>query len=355
MSIINQTSIQLTCVGCAILLVFYMVFTEIDNIQLNDNEDIAYTSVSDKTQSKDMNATKTRQEGVSATAICTSSERQDYFKARYCPHNTRRRGNKHILVNDKLKVGYCFIPKSASSTLKTLMSLSAPKGTVAKVHKSKGRMHYPSVLKSFGLRLISTNDFRKLRNYTKFVAFRHPFTRLVSAYKDKMCHNGKGNQRFIKGVHNYMNKQHKPRYYTDWRVTFEEFVDYILSGHMNRHWQPVQDMCDMCNIRYDSVLRLETFSHDIPNVLTNVLGLDDSILNDFSKNRKRNHSTVSEVDDSQAVAFSEVLSEFRNISSSKMQALRRLYRDDFKNLGYYFDSESYKASCEISSGSNVCC
>ena len=289
------------------------------------------------------------------TEICSSSERQEYFKAHHCQNKTRRRLNtKRIIVNDKLKIAYCAIAKIGSSTFKTLMALSGPRGTMRKVQAKKGHMHAKGVLRSFGLRFVPIQAVREFDTYHKIVIWRHPFTRLVSAYKDKFTNKKRSNEGIQRKMHAYLKRRKKPRRYDDWRVAFDEFIDAVVHGHRNQHWDPFEDHCNMCHIEYDSVLRLETFSHDIPSVL-DVLGLDISTLNSFSKNRKRSNSTVSNKRDTEDVVHTDVLKEFNNFSSSNIQALRRKYRNDLIGLGYEFDSKSKATSCRINTGSDICC
>ena len=75
-------------------------------------------------------ASEKRIQPLLTTSICLSSQRQEYFKAHHCRNKTRRRHsfNKWIIVNDERKIAYCPLAKVGSSTFKTLMALSAPKG-----------------------------------------------------------------------------------------------------------------------------------------------------------------------------------------------------------------------------------
>ena len=363
MDVFNKERMNIACISCIFVFLFTFIFcTNIVRITNNpeQTDDITRTIGNVDHLNVDVNVTMDTNYDLplhtpsAPLQACTPSERQEYFRAHYCQNTTLKNSeNRLVLVNDKLKVGYCYIAKSASSTLKTMMALSARKGSRQKVLNNKWQMHYKAVLQSFGLRLVPVSSFRHYDTYKKIVAFRHPFTRLVSAYNDKMCTNGHYNK-YLKDIRKYLKQRNKPRQYSDWRVAFEEFVDYIISGHMDLHWRPYRDFCDLCHIHYDSVIRLEMFSHDIPAVL-DMLGLDAATLDSFSRNRKRSNSTVSSVKQKQAVVHSSVLKEYRNISSSIMEDLKRIYMDDFINFGYDFDSNTGRTSCQINTGSNICC
>ena len=217
-------------------------------------------------------------------------------------------------------------------------------------------IHDPGILQGFGLRMVPIKAVHEFATYHKIMLVRHPFTRLVSAYNDKFTvQNAEKDyfQQYI--IRTYLNKRQKPRRYRDWRVAFDEFIDAVVHGYMDEHWEPFQDRCNMCNIDYDSVLRLETLSRDIPNVL-DILGLNISILDSFSKNRRRSdNSRISNKRDTGDAIHTDVLNAFNTISSSNIQALRRIYANDLNNLGYEFDSNSKVTSCRINTGADVCC
>ena len=230
------------------------------------------------------------------------------------------------------------------------------KGSLTKEQAKLLHIHDPGVLQSFGLRMVPITAVHEFATYHKIMLVRHPFTRLVSAYNDKFTvQNAEKDyfQQYI--IRTYLNKRQKPRRYRDWRVAFDEFIDAVVHGYMDEHWEPFQDRCNMCNIDYDSVLRLETLSRDIPNVL-DILGLNISILDSFSKNRRRSdNSRISNKRDTGDAIHTDVLNAFNTISSSNIQALRRIYANDLNNLGYEFDSNSKVTSCRINTGADVCC
>ena len=217
----------------------------------------------------------------------------------------------------------------------------------------KGFSHRPSVLESFGLRFVPTTSYDRFNEYYTVIVWRHPFTRLVSAYNNKMAPL---NDNYLKKqVIRYLNQRKQSRAFQDGRVTFDEFVDFVLSGHTNEHFDPVGDQCNMCNIRYDSVMRLESFKHDIVSVL-DVLHLNISTLNRLSSNIRRNTGPPNGYKKPIAYrAHPEKLYEFQSISEAKIIALWHYYKDDFINFGYSFDMENKTAICELNTGLRVCC
>ena len=106
----------------------------------------------------------------------------------------------------------------------------------------------------------------RLEEYTKFMFARHPFERLVSAYRSKFQ---------IINRNEYFRREYGREVVARYRanqsalrldvpindVTFEEFVGVVLKPHKlprDVHWRPMTDLCHPCAVRYDFVGRYET-------------------------------------------------------------------------------------------------
>ena len=86
--------------------------------------------------------------------------------------------------------------------------------------------------------------YLKKNKYLTFSFVRHPFDRLVSAYKDK----AEGGQ-FLKHtlIKHYGN------------FAFSTFLKHILKGKRNTHWQLFHTKCSYCGFSYSMIGRAETF------------------------------------------------------------------------------------------------
>ena len=109
---------------------------------------------------------------------------------------------------------------------------------------------------------------------------RHPFERLVSAYRDKI--------ETLKGFFQPIQEQEHVK-----NITFETFVNYIihehekrhsdplftdigtnarlrLKGHLylNPHWAQYSTLCHPCHIDYDYIVKFETMREDAAYLLS---------------------------------------------------------------------------------------
>lgn len=100
-----------------------------------------------------------------------------------------------------------------------------------------------------------------------FLIVRHPFERLLSAYRDKLqfslpftLHQRLGTQIILKyraGAKKGINV-YKPRW-----PTFEEFVRYLVDSHkagqvLDMHWTPITQFCTPCMIHFDVIAKFDT-------------------------------------------------------------------------------------------------
>lgn len=137
----------------------------------------------------------------------------------------------------------------------------------------------------------------------KFMIVRHPFERLVSAYRDKLENTNIGKEH---GVDHFYKKygrkivaKHRPRgqglparrYSQDMddpnipppkgiEPTFEEFVKYLivtdLVYYADDHWMPYYLHCTPCLLDYDVIAKFETLERD-QNYIVKKKHLEDKI------------------------------------------------------------------------------
>ncbi|KAM7296332.1 carbohydrate sulfotransferase 11 [Ixodes scapularis] len=163
-----------------------------------------------------------------------------------------------FIIDSAKKVGYCYICKVASTTVKAifgqLLNISHMGNTLDSIHTAFHE-HVRTVSPMTFLQRSSQESYRT----AMFV--RHPFERLVSAYVDKVLGPRAENVYFYE---HYWNDMPGVRN-TGRNLTFPEFIDYILNqtvNQMNAHWTPYYVTCQPCAVKYEFVGKLETGNRD---------------------------------------------------------------------------------------------
>lgn len=178
---------------------------------------------------------------------------------------------QRIMVNDDYKLIYCPVPLTAIGPWLKVMYLLGPGSNLhdiddvpSKELNNKDNFVY---LSSF----TPEEQEEKLATYLKFVVTRHPFMRLVAAYKMKFeSDNAFFHERYGREiVRLYRSGASEQETGSD--VTFSEYIEYLLhleaKDEMNEHWRPIQSLCQPCQIGYDYILHYETLNTDSTELL----------------------------------------------------------------------------------------
>eukprot|EP00057_Strongylocentrotus_purpuratus_P009380 XP_011663854.1 PREDICTED: carbohydrate sulfotransferase 11 [Strongylocentrotus purpuratus] len=213
------------------------------------------------------------------------------------PDSKKRDVAKHppdnLVVNEEHRIIYCNVPKVGCTNWKSVFLKLAgfdQFNISALDHlgpNAKGRLYldylhkYPNV---------SQRRFM-LQNYTKIVFARHPFTRLLSAFRSKLAPNISfyfhplllGDERlrdqwFKKYgrqiIERYRGKAEANRVSSNWSreydLTFSEFIRFLVDPYTdsyNKHWSDIHSMCLPCDIDYDVIGKYETMTEDAEYVL----------------------------------------------------------------------------------------
>lgn len=198
----------------------------------------------------------------------------------YCKKNNRTdepvniRALNHILVDEKLKILFCFIPKIACTQWKSFMvrlrlteedwkpfiKILNSSETIAKIHEAKNFkfLHsYPT-----------EEAKRVLKSYFKIVFVREPFERLLSAYLSKFVVERLSNSYFHASYGRAIIKRYRPGGNPEDRnVTFDEFIHYVGDGNWEPHWERYDNLCRPCGIQYDFIGRFENLEEEAHQLL----------------------------------------------------------------------------------------
>lgn len=186
-----------------------------------------------------------------------------------------------LIVDEKHHLLYCVVPKAACSSWKEFFFKI---GGFAK-DKSLRNMKRKRVLTYFH-KLPEEKRKQIYSGLYKFLFVRHPFLRLLSAYKDKMEPNGSYERLhansdvstlyfwrdrlgidIIRTFHGEKTALRMKQNRNEYKMTFLEFVRYLVEypehlSTQDRHWKPMHQLCYPCDIKYEFIANFETIETD---------------------------------------------------------------------------------------------
>lgn len=166
-----------------------------------------------------------------------------------------------------------------------------------------------------------------------FLIVRHPFERLVSAYKDKIQYalpNSHHQKLGIRIIQKYRKVSKGQPWSTQKYPTFPEFVNYMLDevrhphAEIDMHWIPVTYFCTPCFFHYDVIAKFETLEED-QNYLVLVAQLSNIVKPQWKNAGKGAHTN------------DVVMKLFAELSVDQIRGLYEYYKYDFELFGYGVD------------------
>ncbi|XP_073994437.1 carbohydrate sulfotransferase 11 [Rhodnius prolixus] len=251
-------------------------------------------------------------------------------------HRYRRQSNNdltrnkevldHILVDSKHQLLYCYVPKVACTNWKrVLMILSGVINTTDVLSIPADMAHSRRVLASLA-NFTEPTIAKLLTTYTKFLFVRHPFERLVSAFRNKLEPNLMRSKYFQSRLGKYIVKRYRRKYNSTRSsagddVTFEEFISYLTQTRgagLNEHWQAIHSLCSPCTISYDFVGKYETLTAD-SDFLLRAIGASQVVFPAAPKM----HTTSTHLS-----------MYFRRLAPAIIKELYQIYEMDFRLFSY---------------------
>jgi hypothetical protein len=160
---------------------------------------------------------------------------------------------------------------------------------------------------------------------------RHPFERILSAYRDKLEHRkhrefyyiryGKEIVKSQRDVNSTLANRPEP--------TFVEFLKYLVKKMTyDEHWRPFTTECAPCDINYQIILKMESLEEEQLflatklNLLDYLLDLKSTglLLQNINPNGRTEHNYAEEY--------------YREVPKELLQKVYRLYEEDFKLFEY---------------------
>ncbi len=218
------------------------------------------------------------------------------------------------LVQISLKNKYVFfaIPKNASSSIKYILQKFEYQGSpfipTGKVHN----LAASPLISTYQLPPEMIEDALTAPTYRRFVVVRHPVTRLLSCYLDRMQ---RPNSNARKLVGKWLNVER------DQTITLEQFVGAICEKEdreLEQHFRPQADFIAHPTIAISDYIRFEQIREQLP-VLLSELGM-------------RNPPSMDEYFSPPATGADKKVREY--FTSALLAKVKERYRSDFEAFGY---------------------
>ncbi|XP_053389250.1 carbohydrate sulfotransferase 11-like [Mercenaria mercenaria] len=255
-------------------------------------------------------------------------------KHRYTFQDRQKIRFKHIVVDDKNKAMFCYVPKVACThLLRIFLSLSDNINVSNPLHLEGKDVHILKRKLTY-LDTYSNPEIEYRINHYKNVIFvREPLERVFSAFRSKfvLTHD----PRFI----NYYGRKIKNRsrnvsskMSTDKHgVNFTDFVQYLLHWRTieegyNEHWDSYCNLCHPCLVKYNFIGKYESFEKDVAALLK-LLSIEGRV--QFQK-REENYMHVPSAD--------MMSTYFKMIPQELFEDLIQIYTEDYLLFDYEIPS-----------------
>lgn len=243
-----------------------------------------------------------------------------------------------IIVDEKNKLLYCEIPKAGSTNWKRVLIKIANDDLDGKYRDIKNVLAIRKPRKSSHHELKYLSDFpisQQIKlihdlSFKKFTFVRHPFERLLSAYKDKVNVDflGKYSDKILKYYQTTNNLDKFEKYDIE---SFHKFIEFVVAGAAarnnqirgikERHWSSYFNLCQFCQINYDFVGKLESVIQDSFFWLKKV-GLGNRVSYPFSLT---------------SINSDLIRKYYSGINSETFNELMEIFEDDFEAFEYFHE------------------
>ncbi|XP_076243301.1 carbohydrate sulfotransferase 9 [Calliopsis andreniformis] len=252
----------------------------------------------------------------------------------YCKTISRKDSNldnvlSNMVIDITHGISWCPIYKAASSTwMKHFATLGGVLTETAMELIRRNILQINTIVrKAFPRDRDMKKAYQKLNRTKKFLIVRHPFERLVSAYRDKLEHiEGRDYyyKRFGRHITHKYHRFRKPNE-TKLEPTFTEFLRFIIEEkYFDEHWAPFVDTCEPCLIKYNYILKFDTFDRD-QKFLIQELGLNEYL---YEKNDLKNINP-------RGVTTAALVKEYmQDVPRSILDGINKVYETDFKLFSY---------------------
>lgn len=156
---------------------------------------------------------------------------------------------------------------------------------------------------------------------------RHPFERLLSAYRDKLEHM-QGREYYYRRYGQYITHRYRSKQsnLTSPEPSFTEFLLFIAKEkRFDEHWAPFFDTCQPCSIDYDYIFKFDSLSSEYNFFIT-----ENSLSNylNYIKVDRENTSSQGITNDLMAKKY------YKEVPASLLLSIFKIYELDFLLFSY---------------------
>ena len=219
-------------------------------------------------------------------------------------------------INISIESSYIYfqVPKVACSTIKaTLQSLEAKRSGITLTEDRK--IHHKGQSPLLSPSHVGLEKFRHMLddpNIFKFCLVRNPYTRILSAFLDKMTWKSQQKEEVAKALNCDVSD----------KITFEQFLEFVKTQNpyeMNPHWRPQTHQLFWGVVNYDFVGRFEDFAGNFNLILKNIYANESE---EFKIENRTNHATKA----------SKKIEKFYNTRTQDL--VQEIYQADFESFNY---------------------
>ncbi|XP_033106707.1 carbohydrate sulfotransferase 11-like isoform X2 [Anneissia japonica] len=238
-------------------------------------------------------------------------------------------GKPPLLVNEKHKIAYCQTAKIGSDVWARALLILAGNNNYTEVMKMNGKQ----VIQAKKKHVKQLSQFPDLQQkqimdtYTKFMFVRHPLSRLLSAFNDKLSPENETDihdqqfkmiYRAIGADFKWDNKEKGNK------VQFKDFLNMVVNSiySQNPHWKAIHTSCFPCNVHYDIIGRFEDFENEAKYIfkLANVTDFK------FPRSKKKHITNSSKLD--------TIRSAYSSVPVPLLLDIYNKYKYDFTLFNY---------------------
>ena len=259
---------------------------------------------------------------------------------------TERRFSMHgLFVDDDRQLIMCVIFKAASTSWKAYLAYTSHiyKAQHPDLDYEIRSANRRDTLELYGIKRLkdySIEDIEyRITNYYKITLVRHPLTRLISAYRDKVewrnAYELTQSTNPLKRMTEFaLPNITSPDELAQHKMSFGEFVQNILYRQgkglsLDLHWKTYQDTCLPCKIKYNYIGKFETLNEDF-KCLAYKMTHDAVSFPGIGQHghTSAHHDQAKTTDDLQKTYI------YSNLTRHHLQGLGKLYDTDCKVFSY---------------------